>query len=831
MQRTYRIINRLIILSAAIFLYNSIVYADTTILPMDLTLVPENHSGTYERSSVVTLKLMKPQGKSLTSVKLYTSQSVIINKEDVGDGILYSVRVSSHALMGNHSFFAEALHEQDGISEVYKSNTIVINVEPSQSITSIEFDSSYPLQFAYKSETLWAVVHGYKDDGTQVSLNSSKRLVITPDDPTVVSVSSNLEIHALKKGETLLRAKYIDDTRGIEIESTRRVIVDISDHPSGLDFDNNGVISNIDIATLIESVVSPGGPPVLVDPKYPETEQFDINKDGIIDDKDVQIIADNCTYDKCKNMKPWLLNRTPKEPTVFGKKIIYPDIPYTVPTIPPVPDWSKYFTPTPLIEATPTPIPTPLPTFLPSWIVIPSVTPVTPSPTPISTATATFTATPTSTPTPTDTPAENECSQISVQDAVVAYGIAEVPYGGTDTKIRLTSFGKIRDANGVETHSVWRLRNSSAEVQPLELLAYGTGYNYAFDAKAKTEYFIKSPIASGSATHKLMKNGSQLGVKAASTSDFSYDLLIDDPSCEATTTTANSQSTPLSAPTLQPASTPDPSSELVGEVGFIAMTDQQDVGEWFTVSLENTYTNPVVILGALSYNGTNPSTLRVKNVTENSFQYQIQEWDYLDGAHIEEDFGYVVIEEGKHTLSNGLTIEAGTAQVGSNSITIALSEEIDGIPLVFTQVASVVEPEPVVTRHDAIFTSSFSVKLQEEEGSNDRAHEAESVGWVAIRNTTPTVGVFTYLSEREVTHQRKAYSINGGGFTSTPSVFAAMQSTYGGDTSTLRLTSLSTDSVEVFVEEETSKDSETDHTTEVVGIMALPTGTLFAAQP
>merc|ERR1712003_497715 len=49
-----------------------------------------------------------------------------------------------------------------------------------------------------------------------------------------------------------------------------------------------------------------------------------------------------------------------------------------------------------------------------------------------------------------------------------------------------------------------------------------------------------------------------------------------------------------------------------------------------TVLLEKTFVNPVVIMGALSFNGPHPSTVRVMSVTSTSFQVQIQEWTYLD---------------------------------------------------------------------------------------------------------------------------------------------------------------------------------------------------------
>jgi hypothetical protein len=57
---------------------------------------------------------------------------------------------------------------------------------------------------------------------------------------------------------------------------------------------------------------------------------------------------------------------------------------------------------------------------------------------------------------------------------------------------------------------------------------------------------------------------------------------------------------------------------------------------WKTVNLQKTFNNPVVIMGALSYNGGHPSTLRVRNVQESSFEVRVNEWMYLDNWHTTE---------------------------------------------------------------------------------------------------------------------------------------------------------------------------------------------------
>lgn len=80
-------------------------------------------------------------------------------------------------------------------------------------------------------------------------------------------------------------------------------------------------------------------------------------------------------------------------------------------------------------------------------------------------------------------------------------------------------------------------------------------------------------------------------------------------------------------------------NETFGESGLVS-TDEA----WITVNLNYTYKNPVVMVSNSSYTGGDVFVLRVRNVTSNSFQVRVQEWDYRDGAHSEEDISYVVFE-------------------------------------------------------------------------------------------------------------------------------------------------------------------------------------------
>ncbi len=66
-----------------------------------------------------------------------------------------------------------------------------------------------------------------------------------------------------------------------------------------------------------------------------------------------------------------------------------------------------------------------------------------------------------------------------------------------------------------------------------------------------------------------------------------------------------------------------------------------------------------MVTGPPTSNGDQPLTVRVRNVTATGFEFQLDEWQYLDGWHAGESIGYLVVEAGEHTLLDGTRVKAG----------------------------------------------------------------------------------------------------------------------------------------------------------------------------
>jgi hypothetical protein len=134
------------------------------------------------------------------------------------------------------------------------------------------------------------------------------------------------------------------------------------------------------------------------------------------------------------------------------------------------------------------------------------------------------------------------------------------------------------------------------------------------------------------------------------------------------------EKTVLSTRGLQQAFNPqtdEDTGETLIEYGSVSTADQQiHRGKWQKVMIEGKFDNPRVIMGTPTSNGLWPITVRVRDVTQTSFTFQLQGWgqvwsDQELEALIEtpEDLSYLVVESGRHMLQNpdgsSTWIEAG----------------------------------------------------------------------------------------------------------------------------------------------------------------------------
>ncbi|MEL7192307.1 MAG: SdrD B-like domain-containing protein [Bacteroidota bacterium] len=292
-------------------------------------------------------------------------------------------------------------------------------------------------------------------------------------------------------------------------------------------------------------------------------------------------------------------------------------------------------------------------------------------------------------------------------------------------------------------------------------------------------------------------------------------LDVSDPSCQETTgsVTVNTE------------------GWVIGESGMVTVS-QNNFGQWHTLNYNNTYEKPVIIMQSLTSGDVNPAHVRVRNTGHMKTEFQIEEWDYQDGYHGAENISYIILEQGTHTLSDGTTIEAGYTNIGSSFSSVSLNGGYTATPVVLTQVASDNYSRSVVTRQKSVGTTSFQVRLQNKESyeKSSNSHPGnEKVSFIAIEQTQGSANgqAFEAGLLLDVTHSFKQLTYSQS-FGATPALVYSMQSYDGGDPAAIRHKSQDQLGAQLRIEEETSHDSETNHTTEHIGYIAFEMGDIYA---
>lgn len=202
----------------------------------------------------------------------------------------------------------------------------------------------------------------------------------------------------------------------------------------------------------------------------------------------------------------------------------------------------------------------------------------------------------------------------------------------------------------------------------------------------------------------------------------------------------------------------------------------------------NGYNDPLIFASVPTYNDIEPGVISISNVTTNSFDVQFKEWPYLDGIHGEEFVSFLVIEKGRHHLEDGSIWEAGKFSLKTNSSHIFFNESFFHIPGVFLSGQTQNNSDAYSLRASSVSRQTFGVSLNKQESST--AHFEEEIAYLAIYKDSNAGNTDEGLGYNLVQE-----AINEFGF-----------QTRNGN---------------LFLQEEQSKDTETNHLLEVVSLLTL----------
>ncbi len=172
----------------------------------------------------------------------------------------------------------------------------------------------------------------------------------------------------------------------------------------------------------------------------------------------------------------------------------------------------------------------------------------------------------------------------------------------------------------------------------------------------------------------------------------------------------------------------------IGEAGIVER-EQPDGSTWHTIDLKNSYTKPVVAMQIMSFNGSQPAHTRVRNVGSTSFEFQIEEWEYQNKSHVREAIGYVVLEEGVHSLADGSTVDVGTIRTNHAGAPVESVTSGQPRPVIISHCQSTNDSASVVTRQQWNQSGKLQIRLQEQD--REANHAMETVGYIAAYRPDP----------------------------------------------------------------------------------------------
>ncbi len=223
---------------------------------------------------------------------------------------------------------------------------------------------------------------------------------------------------------------------------------------------------------------------------------------------------------------------------------------------------------------------------------------------------------------------------------------------------------------------------------------------------------------------------------------------------------------------------------------------------WKQVRLPSKFRSPVIIIAPPTYNGSEPGVVQIQKIHRKGFQLRFKEWRYLDGRHPAETFSYLVLERGRHRMSDGSIWEVGTFSLNNTGKwkSRRFTKSFPGTPTLLLTSQSSNNRDPVTVHARHVTKRGFQVALYEEE-RRQNGHPSERIGYVAI---------YSKRSNGNLKVQNVRYSYQRGGLTLTHR-FAQVRGT----------------SVKLKLEEEQSRDREISHGKERLAFLTLQ-GRVFA---
>jgi hypothetical protein len=232
--------------------------------------------------------------------------------------------------------------------------------------------------------------------------------------------------------------------------------------------------------------------------------------------------------------------------------------------------------------------------------------------------------------------------------------------------------------------------------------------------------------------------------------------------------------------------------------------------DWSTGTFDGTHAERPVVVGSLqTFEGSDTAGLRMRSRSPADAEVAVEEERSMNAEtdHVPETVGYLAVEDGEITDSDGVRIgEAGTVRTDQSDSDEWHSVSLDAgyaDPVVLAQVMSYEGTQPAHTRLRDVGTRSFEFQIEEWDYQNQR-HVTESVGYVVLESGDHELPDGTDLSVGtvETDLEWEPVSLSGLSDGSDPVVLSHAQTRRGNQAVVTRQRDASADGFGVRLQEE-----------------------------
>ncbi|MCC1497644.1 H-type lectin domain-containing protein [Alcanivorax sp. 1008] len=273
-----------------------------------------------------------------------------------------------------------------------------------------------------------------------------------------------------------------------------------------------------------------------------------------------------------------------------------------------------------------------------------------------------------------------------------------------------------------------------------------------------------------------------------------------------------------------------------------------------TINFRQPFAAPPVVIAMPTKSSADPFSVRIRNVTSTSFEAAVVFPDGTTSATPSMDLHYLAVPPGTHTLGSS-TLEVGTLSTsafqskfgGASWSSITFTSGFSQPPALLTTIQTM-NNEPAADLSTAsvpwmtvaarnLATTGAQLALERAEVTSGTISVAETIGYVAITNNTNTVFNDSLGNSIRLQAVSSGDVVTDGctntsfpvAFTGPPLLVASQNSRDGGDGGWALRCALSNSIAGTLIQEDLASDTDTTHTTELVGLLA--SSTAFRALP